>query len=65
MLYECLDEMGRVNVHVVGDTIVDTITLCTLIGSQSKTPTMSVRYEDTLDFVGGAEIGRASCRERV
>ncbi len=56
MLYECLDGMGQVNVHVVGDTIVDTITLCTLIGSQSKTPTMSVRYEDTLDFVGGAGI---------
>ena len=43
-------------VHVVGDTIIDTITQCTMIGGQTKTPTMSVLYEDKTDFVGGAGI---------
>jgi len=43
-------------VHVVGDTIVDTITTCQMIGGQTKTPTMSVLYEDKVDFVGGAGI---------
>ena len=32
-------------VHVVGDTIVDSYTHCTMIGGQTKTPTMSVLYE--------------------
>ena len=43
-------------VHVVGDTIIDTITQCAMIGGQTKTPTMSVLYEDKIDFVGGAGI---------
>ncbi len=43
-------------VHVVGDTIIDTITQCAMIGGQTKTPTMSVLYEDKFDYVGGAGI---------
>ncbi|MEM0990360.1 MAG: PfkB family carbohydrate kinase [Pseudomonadota bacterium] len=43
-------------VHVVGDTIIDTITQCAMIGGQTKTPTVSVLYEDKIDFVGGAGI---------
>ncbi|MEE8557641.1 MAG: PfkB family carbohydrate kinase, partial [Myxococcota bacterium] len=43
-------------VHVVGDTIVDSYTYCSLIGSNAKTPTFSVRYESQADFVGGAAI---------
>jgi len=43
-------------VHVVGDTIVDTLTNCTMIGGQTKTPTMSVLFEDKEDFIGGAGI---------
>ncbi len=43
-------------VHVVGDTIIDTITQCAMIGGQTKTPTMSVLYEDKTDYVGGAGI---------
>lgn len=46
---------GR-RVHVVGDTIVDSITQCAMIGGQTKTPTMSVLYENRTDYVGGAGI---------
>jgi rfaE bifunctional protein kinase chain/domain len=49
------DMVGR-RVHVVGDTIVDSITNCTMIGGQTKTPTLSVLYESRRDFVGGAGI---------
>ena len=42
--------------HVVGDTIIDSYTHCALIGGMTKTPTMSVRYDKRLDFVGGAGI---------
>jgi len=43
-------------VHVVGDTIIDTLTDCSMIGGQTKTPTMSVLYQGKTDFVGGAGI---------
>jgi rfaE bifunctional protein kinase chain/domain/rfaE bifunctional protein nucleotidyltransferase chain/domain len=43
-------------VHVVGDTIVDSYTHCSMIGGMTKTPTMSVRFEEKNDFVGGAGI---------
>ena len=43
-------------VHVVGDTIVDSYVYCTLIGGGTKTPTLSVKHEEQVDFVGGAAI---------
>ena len=43
-------------VHIVGDTIVDSYTHTSMIGGQTKTPTISVRYEGKTDFVGGAGI---------
>jgi rfaE bifunctional protein kinase chain/domain len=43
-------------VHLVGDTIVDSYTQTTMIGGQTKTPTMSVLYEGRKDYVGGAGI---------
>lgn len=55
-LYKALDELGGIRVHVVGDTIVDSYTHTTLIGGMTKTPTMSVRFENRNDFVGGAGI---------
>lgn len=51
-----LRAMNGKRVHIVGDTIIDTITQCAMIGGQTKTPTMSVLYEDKTDFVGGAAI---------
>lgn len=43
-------------VHVVGDTIIDSYTQCTMIGGMSKTPTISVRYDSRHSYVGGAGI---------
>jgi rfaE bifunctional protein kinase chain/domain len=43
-------------VHVIGDTIVDSYTYCTLIGGNTKTPTFSMKFDRQVDFVGGAGI---------
>jgi rfaE bifunctional protein kinase chain/domain len=51
-----LGKFAGIRVHVVGDTIVDSYTHTTLIGGMTKTPTMSVRFENRKDFVGGAGI---------
>jgi rfaE bifunctional protein kinase chain/domain len=51
-----LKKMAYFHVHVVGDTIVDTVTHANLIGVSSKTPTMSVQVERTEHFVGGAAV---------
>ena len=55
-LQSAIDRLGNVRVHVVGDTIVDSYTRTSMIGGQTKTPTISVRYEDQKSFVGGAGI---------
>ncbi len=55
-LRDTLARMAEKRVHVVGDTIIDTITRCAMIGGQTKTPTMSVLYEQRTDYVGGAGI---------
>ncbi|MDB5411040.1 MAG: cytidyltransferase-related domain [Rhodospirillales bacterium] len=55
-LYKTLDRVKGLKVHVVGDTIVDSYTQCVPIGSSTKTPTLSVRFEHQTDFVGGAAI---------
>jgi rfaE bifunctional protein kinase chain/domain len=43
-------------VHVIGDTIVDSLTYTTMIGGMTKTPTPSVRFDNCVDFIGGAAI---------
>jgi rfaE bifunctional protein kinase chain/domain len=55
-LRKTLANMNKCRVHVVGDLIVDSYTTCSLLGGQTKTPTLSVRYEDKKDLVGGAGI---------
>ena len=61
-LRRTLDALSSVRVHVVGDTIVDSYTLCAMIGGQTKTPTMSVLFENKTDYVGGAAIVAKHCR---
>ncbi len=56
MLRETLLTSAGRRVHVVGDTIVDSYTRCAMIGGQTKTPTMSVLFEEKIDYVGGAAI---------
>jgi len=55
-LRDGLDKLRGIRVHVVGDTIVDSYTHTVLVGGMTKTPTMSVRYDNRSDFVGGAGI---------
>lgn len=55
-LRSTLDKLHGLKVHIVGDTIIDSLTQCSMIGGMTKTPTMSVRYEDKTDYVGGAGI---------
>ena len=55
-LREVARSLDGIKVHVVGDTIVDSYTYCTLIGGQIKTPTFSVKYDRQVDFVGGAGV---------
>src|SRR5262249_17961701 len=51
-LRDALDKLNGVRVHVVGDTIIDSYTHTVMIGGMTKTPTMSVRFDNRVDFVG-------------
>jgi rfaE bifunctional protein kinase chain/domain len=55
-LRSLLEKFKGMRAHVVGDTIVDSYTYCAMIGGQSKTPTISVRFEHKDSYVGGAGI---------
>ena len=55
-LRDVLSKLTGIRVHVVGDTIVDSYTQCSMIGGATKTPTMSVRFETKQDFTGGAAV---------
>ncbi len=55
-LRDALTRFAGVEVHVVGDTIVDSLTHTTMIGGMTKTPTPSVRFDGRTDYIGGAAI---------
>jgi bifunctional ADP-heptose synthase (sugar kinase/adenylyltransferase) len=55
-LRKTIDAFYGKRVHVLGDTIVDSLSYTTAIGGYSKTPTPSVVLDKRLDFVGGAAI---------
>jgi cytidyltransferase-like protein len=55
-LRETLEQFEGKEVHVIGDTIVDSLTYTTMIGGMTKTPTPSVRFDNRVDFIGGAAI---------
>ena len=55
-LRRALDSLGGRRVHVIGDTIVDSLTYTSMIGGQTKTPTMSVLFEKRVDYIGGAGV---------
>lgn len=42
--------------HVVGDTIVDALLQCEMVGANAKTPTISVRRGKRERFAGGAAV---------
>ena len=55
-LEQILNSMSEKKVHIVGDTIVDTLSYCNVIGGMTKTPTISVKLNERKDYVGGAAI---------
>ena len=55
-LKTALTKLKGMKVHVVGDTIVDSYTYCSLVGGTAKTPTFSVKHEREVDFPGGAAV---------
>ena len=55
-LKKSLIGFSDINVHIIGDTIVDTHTNCSMIGGMTKTPTMSLKFESQKHFIGGAAI---------
>lgn len=55
-LYGALDKLKGVKVHVVGDTIIDSYTYCSMIGGMTKTPTISVLFQKKVDYSGGAAV---------
>jgi rfaE bifunctional protein kinase chain/domain len=55
-LREIIEQFEGKEVHVVGDTIVDSLTYTTMIGGMTKTPTPSVRFDNRVDFIGGAAV---------
>ena len=55
-LKDSLKKIKNMEVHVVGDTIVDSYSRTNFIGGQTKTPTFSVLFDKKEDFIGGAAI---------
>jgi rfaE bifunctional protein kinase chain/domain/rfaE bifunctional protein nucleotidyltransferase chain/domain len=51
-----LHDLGRLRAHVVGDTVVDRYSYCSLLGQSAKSPSFSVRFEHADTFVGGAAV---------
>jgi rfaE bifunctional protein kinase chain/domain len=55
-LHAALRSFDGIRVHVLGDTIIDSHTYCSLIGGPVKTPTFSLKFENQVDFSGGAAV---------
>src|SRR5207302_10965258 len=55
-LHKALKTLETVRVHVVGDTIVDGYSDCTLLGAAAKIPAFSVKLEQTERYTGAAGI---------
>jgi rfaE bifunctional protein kinase chain/domain len=55
-LYDTLDKLKGIKIHVVGDTIIDSYSYCNMIGGMTKTPTMSVLFQKKVDYSGGAAV---------
>jgi rfaE bifunctional protein kinase chain/domain len=51
-----VNKLAGYSLHVVGDTIVDSYTRTSLIGGQTKTPTLSVLHHGIDEYIGGAAI---------
>lgn len=55
-LRNAVKAMRGLRVHVIGDTIVDSYSYCSLLGATAKSPTFSVKHDYTDVFAGGAAV---------
>jgi rfaE bifunctional protein kinase chain/domain len=55
-LRRALHGLTGLQVHVVGDTIVDTYSYCSVLGATAKSPTFSVKHDFSERFAGGAAV---------
>jgi rfaE bifunctional protein kinase chain/domain len=55
-LRRTLHGLVGLKVHVVGDTIVDTYSYCSLLGATAKSPTFSVKHDFSERYAGGAAV---------
>ena len=55
-LHNSIKKFKDVDVLIVGDTIIDTYVKTSLIGSNAKTPTFSVKYLNEKNYLGGAGV---------
>ena len=55
-ILKTLHKFKGTTVDVLGDTIVDKYSYCTVLGPTTKTPTFSVKLDSSEKFVGGAGI---------
>lgn len=55
-LRKTIHQFSGIPVHVVGDTIVDAYSTCSLLGASPKHPTFSVQHERTERFAGAAAV---------
>lgn len=51
-----IEQYNGIKAHVIGDTIVDKYSYCSILGPTTKTPTFSVKFHSADQFVGGAGI---------
>ena len=55
-LRRAVSGLSGIRVHVVGDTIVDSYSQCSLLGAAAKSPTFSVKHDLTERYPGGAAV---------
>jgi len=51
-----IDKFKGIKVHVVGDTIIDRYTFCSVLGQTTKTPTFSIKKESQKTYLGAAGV---------
>lgn len=56
LLKKTITKFKKINIHVVGDLIVDKYSKCTVLGPAQKSHAFSVRHDQTEIFIGGAGI---------
>ena len=53
-IIEVIDKMSKLNVLIVGDTILDEYVYCNAIGKSSKDPILALKYQSHDLFLGGS-----------